>query len=329
MPASVTGSPGERKGRTAVTVPKSRFASQTLRAAPPQRSLQLYQSIFCIFKVRWVFFGFYVHADVTEPTDLRPPFIQQAPQHLHNPKVLNRHYYQGLTFFPGNASSLPPRLPFLSPVLRSLRDEKTTGGARYVMVCLSYRAYWTSRGRASEPGIAKDAAAALKWVSDQEARAGGDRVPVIIWGQSIGAGVATTCAAKPENFAENLDLRMLILETPFLSIREMLVTLYPQKWLPYRYLWPFLRNHLDSWKALEQIAMRRPAPSVVILAAGRDELVPKLHGDALEQRCQQLGIQVDKHQISGAYHTEVMIRPEGPPAVLKAIRAVRSSLAIR
>jgi len=141
--------------------------------------------------------------------------------------------------------------------------------------------------------------------------------------------VATTCAAKPENFAENLDLRMLILETPFLSIREMLVTLYPQKWLPYRYLWPFLRNHLDSWKALEQIAMRRPAPSVVILAAGRDELVPKLHGDALEQRCQQLGIQVDKHQISGAYHTEVMIRPEGPPAVLKAIRAVRSSLAIR
>ena len=65
----------------------------------------------------------------------------------------------------GNASSIPPRLPFLSPVLRMLRDShQETGLVRFTMVCCSYRGYWTSQGRPSEKGIAKDAAAALEWI---------------------------------------------------------------------------------------------------------------------------------------------------------------------
>ena len=38
----------------------------------------------------------------------------------------------------------------------------------------------------------------------------------------------------------------LVLETPFTSIRAMLVAIYPQQWLPYRYLYPFLWNHWNS-----------------------------------------------------------------------------------
>jgi len=41
----------------------------------------------------------------------------------------------------GNASSLPPRLPLLSPVLRMLRDSDVGGPVSYTMVCLSYRGY--------------------------------------------------------------------------------------------------------------------------------------------------------------------------------------------
>jgi hypothetical protein len=88
-----------------------------------------------------------------------------------------------------------------------------------------------------------------------------------------------------------------------MNIRDMLVTIYPQKWLPYRYLWPFLRNHLDSWRALEQISQNPSTslPKIVILEAERDELVPKSHGDALEKRCIDLGLDVKRHVIRGAF----------------------------
>jgi uncharacterized protein len=244
----------------------------------------------------------------------------------------------------GNASSLPPRLPFLSPVLRLLQNNKNdlqnaadrsqhrlgrvNASVRYTMVCVSYRGYWTSKGRPSERGIAKDAAAALEWIISQHKPDSGHRIPIIFWGQSIGAGVATSLAARHKVFSSRLALQMLILETPFTSIRDMLVTIYPQKWLPYRYLWPFLRNHLDSWHALEQIA-KQPStelPEVVILEAGQDELVPKSHGDALEKKCTSLGLRVQRHVIKGALHTEVLSRAEGRAIAASAVGTVSRSM---
>jgi uncharacterized protein len=196
------------------------------------------------------------------------------------------------------------------------------------MVCVSYRGYWTSKGRPSERGIANDAAAALEWIVSQHKRDSAHRVPVIFWGQSIGAGVATNLAARHKLFSERLTLKMLILETPFTSVRDMLATIYPQKWLPYRYLWPFLRNHLDSWHALEQIAQQPSIalPEVVILEAGRDELVPKSHGDALEDRCTSLGLKVERHVIQGALHTEVLSRAEGRAIAASAVRRVSRNI---
>ena len=244
----------------------------------------------------------------------------------------------------GNASSLPPRLPFLSPVLQLLQNNtrnfqnvsdrsphglgKVNTSVRYTMVCVSYRGYWTSKGRPSERGIAKDAAAALEWITSQHKADSGHRIPTIFWGQSIGAGVATSLAAHHTVFSGRLALQMLILETPFTSIRDMLVTIYPQRWLPYRYLWPFLRNHLDSWQALEQIA-KQPStelPEVVILEAGQDELVPKSHGDALEKRCTSLGLKVQRHVIKGALHTEVLSRAEGRAVAAVAVGTVSRSI---
>ena len=196
------------------------------------------------------------------------------------------------------------------------------------MVCVSYRGYWTSKGRPSERGIAKDAIAALEWTASQPRDDPTRRVPVILWGQSIGAGVATNLAASHELLPREVDIKLLILETPFTNIQDMLVTIYPQKWLPYRYLWPFLRNHLDSWRALEQISQQSSAslPRVVILEAERDELVPKSHGDALEKRCIDLGLDVKRHVIRGALHTEVMSRPEGRTIAAEAIRDVGTTM---
>ncbi|PQE15938.1 alpha beta superfamily hydrolase protein [Rutstroemia sp. NJR-2017a BVV2] len=235
-----------------------------------------------------------------------------------------------ILYFQGNASSLPPRLPFLSSVPRKLQKSggKLDDPVQYVFVCCSYRGYWTSSGRPSERGIIRDAVATLHWVKeDLQSRANPDGCDVILWGQSIGAGVATSLAAKEDIFSRQLRLQLLILETPFLGIKAMLETLYPQKWLPYRHLWPFLRNHLDSWKALGDLhdRIRRTGmqePRVFILQAGKDELVPTSHGDMLQKRCAELGLDVKRKIVESALHNEVLVRGGGSAAIAEAIEQV-------
>jgi len=199
------------------------------------------------------------------------------------------------------------------------------------MVCCSYRGYWSSEGHPSERGITMDAVAAMAWIREfhnsEPIGSRGEHATIVIWGQSIGASVAISLAAKyPKLSQTNLSLNALILETPFLSTRAMLQTLYPQKWLPYRHLWPFLWNHLDSWNALGLMQRNfencgSKSPTVSILQAGKDELVPKEHGDTLQRRCLELNLDIQKKIISGSLHTEVMVRHEGRMAVVEAVEA--------
>lgn len=224
----------------------------------------------------------------------------------------------------GNASSLPPRLPDHSYILRSVTREfrdlhPGCGRVRFTQVGLSYRGYWTSAGRPSEIGINLDTIAATRWISqlhDNTYARGEDgqhRVKPIffIWGQSIGAGFATNLAASGM-LPPHLEPVALVLETPFLSIKEMLETIYPEKWLPYKYLYPFLRNHLDSYKNLGTIAEKRREkglrqPQIFILEAGRDEVVPPRHAEELRRRCYELQLPVETKVVPRAFHSDAMI----------------------
>ena len=169
-----------------------------------------------------------------------------------------------------------------------------------------------------------DAQAALQWISDlherRDAKMAVGPPVVILWGQSIGCGFATNLAAKAE-FPDNLQLDALVLETPFLSTRAMLEALYPQKWLPYQYLWPFLRSHLDSWTNLGTIAKKYQArlPGTYLVVAGKDELVPAHHADGLYQRCQDVGLPVERRNVRGALHNDAMVKPEGKKAIAQSI----------
>ncbi|KAJ9657746.1 hypothetical protein H2201_008059 [Coniosporium apollinis] len=235
-------------------------------------------------------------------------------------------------YFQGNASSLPPRLPSLSNILKALNHQPTSPHSQthYRIVALSYRGFWTSRGRASQKGIEQDATAALAWVQETYGDQSHD-VRLILWGQSIGAGVATDAAARylqqPPSSARHLEVRGLILETPFVSVRNMLVALYPQKWLPYRYLWPFLRNWWDSEAALRSIAEKKQPGDMPILlvAASRDEVVPPDQADQLERLCRELGLQVRRKDVPGALHTEAMAKREGQVAVVELLKNVGTS----
>ncbi|EQL02789.1 alpha/beta-hydrolase [Ophiocordyceps sinensis CO18] len=227
-----------------------------------------------------------------------------------------------ILYFQGNASSLPPRLPDISWVLRHLVDAHQE--IDFTTVCLSYRGYWKSHDRPSERGINMDAQAAFQWISQRHrGRAAGEQLakPVmVLWGQSIGCGFATNLAAMPRA-ASDLSIDAMVLETPFTNTRAMLTALYPQRWLPYRHLWPFLRNHLDSWKNLGVIAglqQTRP-PQVYIVEAAKDELVPREHGTILRRRCQDLGLVAERFTIRGALHNDVMVRRDGKQAIAQAI----------
>ena len=182
-------------------------------------------------------------------------------------------------------------------------------------MALSYRGFWTSKGRASEKGIKLDAAAALAYVANKYPNAS-----VILWGQSIGAGVATSAAATHiEGNLHSIDA--LILETPFTSVRDMLTAMYPQKWLPYRYLHPFLRNHWDSRQALAHIGQsEKKRPRILILAGQRDELVPPDHAQELEGVCEAHQIPVTRVTIDSALHHEIMIKSAGRKALVEFIR---------
>lgn len=231
-------------------------------------------------------------------------------------------------YFQGNASSIPPRLPDLSSTLNMLKREMAAEqmSAKCTVICLSYRGYWTSRGRPTEKGLRLDSAAAVEWISrvhwessreDPEILRG--QSDIILWGQSIGSGVATNLAAE-KAMPDNLRLNSLILETPFTSIRAMLETIYPQKWLPYKYLWPFLRNHLDSWKNLKLIADMHntggsSAPEVLIVQAAKDELVPAELSQQLYDRCVDVRLPVRRAMVAGAFHSDAMFRTDGKVAV--------------
>ncbi|KAK7743483.1 hypothetical protein SLS53_004017 [Cytospora paraplurivora] len=175
------------------------------------------------------------------------------------------------------------------------------------------------QGRPNEIGINLDTIAATRWISqlhDNTYARGEDgqhKVKPIffIWGQSIGAGFATNLAASgavPAHF----EPVALVLETPFLSIKDMLETIYPEKWLPYKYLYPFLRNHLDSYKNLGTIAQQRREkglrqPQIFILEAGRDEVVPPRHAEELRRRCDELQLPVETKVVPRAFHSDAMI----------------------
>ena len=221
-----------------------------------------------------------------------------------------------VVYFQGNASSLPPRLPYLSSILKSASKEEDIDMS---IIALSYRGFWTSRGSPSQAGIELDAEAALDWALKEY----DSQTDIVIWGQSIGAGVACVSAATllrrdPEKFKR---ITGLLLETPFVDLRAMLIALYPQKFLPYRYLTPFLKSTWDSKTALEQIGDSSPDLRVTMLQAGDDEIVPDGQAAILEGVCRQRGIKIERFVIPGALHTDVMMKGQGKSHIVRFLKS--------
>jgi pimeloyl-ACP methyl ester carboxylesterase len=213
-------------------------------------------------------------------------------------------------YFQGNGASIPPRTPMLSNILRAAAKDSPH---EWTLLALSYRGYWTSSGRAHQRGIEKDAQAFVNWAVQTYGQ-DAENTELILWGQSIGSGVAAYAASKYLESSETTGvarISRLVLETPFVSIKSMLAAIYPDWWVPYKHLWPFLRSWWDSEDALRKIAGSPHPPKVLMVVASGDEIVPRVQANQLESLCKDLRLDVARKDVLGALHTQASTLEQG------------------
>jgi fermentation-respiration switch protein FrsA (DUF1100 family) len=127
------------------------------------------------------------------------------------------------------------------------------------LVALSYRGYAGSTGRPSEEGLIADARAAYAFAAARHPAA-----RLVLWGESLGSGVAVALAAEKP-------VARLVLEAPFSSAVDIAARAYPI--VPVRWLMK------DQFRSDLRIGMIT-AP-VLIVHGDQDRVVPIASGERL------------------------------------------------
>src|SRR5262245_43859149 len=123
-----------------------------------------------------------------------------------------------------------------------------------------YRGYGGNAGQPSEVGFAADAEGAMTFLQS----AGVDLDEIVVYGESLGTGVATRLASEHPVAA-------LVLEAPYTSITAMAIAQFP--FVPVRLM---LHDRFDSLSRIAQV--RAP---ILIMQGERDEVVPPALGREL------------------------------------------------
>jgi pimeloyl-ACP methyl ester carboxylesterase len=188
----------------------------------------------------------------------------------------------------GNAGDRVPQLELLS-------------AAGFDVLAFDYRGYGRSSGRPSEHGTYLDARAARDALLRRD---GVDGARVLYLGESLGGAVALALALE-------LPPAGLILQSTFTSVRDLARRHYPL--IP-----PALVP--DAYPSLRRIA-RLQAP-LLVLHGARDEIVPRMHADALLEAAPA---PKRMHVFPGAGHNDLLTC--AGPAWAQAIAAWARELA--
>ncbi len=131
----------------------------------------------------------------------------------------------------------------------------------YNVLIIDYRGYGKSTGKISEEGFYRDAEAAWNFLANEKGFSGDH---VIIYGRSVGTGVATHLASKKK-------CRGLVLEAPYSSLtklaNEKLPMFFPGLYLQYRF---------DNLAKINEVTC-----PIVFLHGSHDELIPARHTKVL------------------------------------------------
>lgn len=140
-----------------------------------------------------------------------------------------------------------------------LEESGNTPGVSWLIV--SYRGYGLSEGSPGEAALISDA---LQWFDYAMTLPGADPKRTVVFGRSLGSGVAVALAAQRP-------VARVILATPYDSLAEVAKRYY--WYLPVNLL---LKHRFDS-VALAP-ALKQP---LLCLIAERDEVIPPVHGERL------------------------------------------------
>jgi fermentation-respiration switch protein FrsA (DUF1100 family) len=152
-------------------------------------------------------------------------------------------------FFPGNGDFLAGRVGWF-------RDIVADGTG---LIAVSYRGYAGSTGHPSERGLLLDAEVAYSFA---KARYQADRM--VVWGFSLGTGVAVALAADQQ-------VGKLILEAPYTStaaVAASLLRIVPVRWLM-----------SDQFRSDERIS--RVSVPLLIMHGEQDHAIPVTFGERL------------------------------------------------
>jgi fermentation-respiration switch protein FrsA (DUF1100 family) len=148
---------------------------------------------------------------------------------------------------------------------------------------VEYRGYGGNPGQVSEAGLLADAAAGLDWLRAR----GVEPRRIVLWGESLGSGVAVQLAAGGGAVGA------LVLETPFTSIADIARARYP--FAPVDLL---LKDRFDSLARIG--AVRAP---MLVATAGQDTIVPPEMGRALLGGAQ---VPAELWHVEAAGHTNLV-----------------------
>ena len=200
-----------------------------------------------------------------------------------------------LLWFHGNAGNISHRLENL----RLLHDKVNIN-----VLIFDYRGYGRSEGKVSEEGTYRDGEAALRYLRTRE---NVDPKRIVFFGRSLGAAVAAELATREECL-------VLILETPFVSIREM-----ARAALPFIPIGSLLRTRYDVAEKIKKVK----AP-ILVLHGDKDEVVPFEQGKRVFETAPQ---PKEFYAIRGAHHNDTYI--VGGDAYFAALKDFIDRAAVR
>jgi uncharacterized protein len=195
--------------------------------------------------------------DARSPQDVGLPDMQEAM--MQRPDAAIQVWFQPasapnmpvIVYFHGNAGSLASRAP-------RIRAFTQRG---FGMALMAYRGYGKSEGSPSQQAIMDDAAAFMEFL---QAQYGVKASETLVYGESLGTGVAVQLAAQNE-------VAGVVLQSGFTSVRARSQASYP--WLPVRYL---LHDPYDSLAIIGDVRV-----PLLLIHGTRDNVIPHTDSQAL------------------------------------------------
>ncbi|MBM9576686.1 alpha/beta hydrolase [Leptospira sp. 201903070] len=207
-------------------------------------------------------------------------------------KAKNNIQNKTILFFHGNAGSL-----------------RSWGGISEDFVSLGwnvlisdYRGYGKNTGKLSEDTMYEDG---KLWLDHTINKLNIPRKQIVVYGRSIGTGVAVDLVSK------NPDL-ILFLETPFTDLPSLAMNYYPflRSWM--------LRFQFENLKKLELINSK-----IRIFHGTEDEIIPYQNSEIIFEKLKSKKKDVVLYTIQDGTHNDLTVFPEYHQALKKSLDEIR------